>query len=79
MKSFIKNAIIVVTVVIGLSSCSKVNYNNLKYDENLEIYKLPINQYNSIFLRNTSDRLIDKNNIDSFLVATETKGFKPTF
>lgn len=74
-----KKLIIVVSIVIGFSSCSKVNYRNLKYDENLEIYKYPVNQYNSIFLRNGSDQLLNKSNIDSFYVESEKKGFKPTF
>ena len=74
-----KKLIIVVSIVIGFCSCAKVNYNNLKYDENLEIYKYTINQNNSVFLRNGSDQLLDKNNIDSFYAESDKKGFKPTF
>lgn len=79
MNTLQKNAIIVVTILIGCSSCSTLNFNNLKYDNNLELYKYPIFQNTSIFVRNENDRLIDKDNIDSFYVELEKKEFKYSF
>lgn len=79
MNTLLKNTIIVITILIGFSSCSTLNYKNLKYDKKLEVYKYPIDQKNSIFLRNESDQLIDNNNIDSFYVELEKKKFKYPF
>lgn len=79
MNTILKNIIIVISILIGFSSCSTLNYKNLKYDKKLEVYKYPIDKKTSIFLRNESDQLIDNNNIDSFYVELEKKKFKYPF
>lgn len=79
MNTLLKNTIIVITVSIGFTSCSTLDFKNLKYDKNLEVYKYPIDKNTSIFLRNESDQLIDNNNIDNFYVELEKKKFKYPF
>lgn len=63
-----------------LSSCSTtLNFNNLNYDNDLELYEYPIDENNSVFPRNEVNQLINKINIDSFYTELEKKEFKYSF
>ena len=79
MRILIKNVIITLTILLGLNGCSILNFNSVLYDENLDVYKYPINQTNSIFLRNEQGMLINDSNIDSFKVELEKKKNKYNF
>lgn len=80
MIRFSKRIFFLIFLLILFSNCSTtLNFNNLEYDKNLEVYKYPIDANNSLFPRNENFQLIDNSNVDSFYTELETKEFHYNF
>lgn len=75
-----KNQILNLIAFIGLSSCAPFNLiDNLKYNESVQLYEYPVNEYNSVFVRNKKGETVNQWNIDSFEVEVETNSKKYSF
>ncbi len=80
MIQFSKRILFLIFLLLLFSNCSTtLNFKNLKYDKNLQVYKYPIDENNSLFPRNENNRLIDKSNVDSFYTELEAKEFHYSF
>ena len=72
--------IIIFFIIISLNSCAPFNLiDNLEYNESVQLYEYPINEYNSVYIRNKKGELINQHNIDSFKVELEKNNNKYSF
>ena len=80
MIRIIKILALAISSLLLLTNCSTtLNFKNLKYNESLELYEYPINEYNSVFPRNKINQLIDSSTIDTFYTELEKDEFKYSF
>lgn len=78
MKARYRNILFI--VIISLNSCAPFNLiDNLEYNESVQLYEYPINEYSSVFIRNEKGELINQHNIDSFKLELEKKDNKYSF
>ena len=76
----LNHPIIALILMLALGSCKPFNLmDHLEYNESVQLYEYRINKYNSVFIRNNSGALIDRENIDSFRVELENNRNRYSF